>query len=263
MSKAVMTIHGFMTVKEDFGRLYDYLDCYDEVLAVEIPGHNGEAKLDEFTVEDTLQTVLSAYDTLREKHDEVDIVGFSMGGALTTWLCGQRDVHRAVLLAPANRYWNFLMPIEKIKFYGEHGLKPYLNKDSEESLAEKSYEIKKFFTDYYENVATSLKVFIGYDSKITPRVYNVFRKLIKLCNKMVEGSSPIQTPTLVLWGKLDELVPQKSVKYVLQHFVNAKNKVYEDIGHAMLYTNRDDMLIQDIMGFLTDGDFCEEVTRRE
>ena len=263
MSKAVMTIHGFLTVKEDFGRLYDYLDCYDEVLAVEIPGHNGDAKLDEFTVEDTLLTVLSTYDKLRAKHDQVDVVGFSMGGALATWLCGQRDVHRAVLLAPANKYWNFLMPIEKIKFYGEHGLKPYLVKNSGESLSEKTYEVKKVFTDYYENVATSLKVFLGYDSKITPRVYNVFRNLIKQCNKIVEGRSPISTPTLVLWGKLDELVPHKSVMYIMQHFSNATNKIYDDIGHAMLYTNHDDIIIKDVISYLTDGEHDVEVTHRD
>ena len=265
MSKAVMTIHGFMTVKEDFGRLYDYLDCYDEVLAVEIPGHNGDSTLEEFNVEDTLTTVLLCYDKLRKKHDQVDVVGFSMGGALATWLCGQRDVHRAVLLSPANKYLNFLMPIETVKFYNEHSLKPLLDKKSEQTLAEKQYEIKKIFTTYFENVVTSIKILVGNareERMLTPRVYNVFRKIIKLCNKMVEEHSPVQTPTLVLWGKLDELVPHKSVKYVLDHFVNAENKIYEDIGHAMLYTNHDDVLISDIMKYLSEGQFNTEITPR-
>ena len=253
MSKAVMTIHGFMTVKEDFGKLYDHLDCYDETLAVEIPGHNGSASFDEFTVEDTLYTVLSAYDKLREKHDQVDVVGFSMGGALATWLCGQRDVHRAVLLAPANKYLNFLMPIDSLKFYGEQGIKPLFDKENTNSLKEKRYGIKQVFTEYFENVKTSLNIVVSNfnnDRIITPRIYNVFRKLIKLCNKMVESHSPLQTETLVLWGQLDELVPHKSIKYVLQHFVKATNKVYQDIGHAMLYTNRDEIIIKDIMDFL-------------
>ena len=262
MTKAVMTIHGFLTVKEDFGRLYDYLECYDEVLAVEIPGHNGDAPIEEFTVEDTLITVLSAYDKLRKKHDQVDVVGFSMGGALATWLCAQRDVHRAVLLAPANKYLNFLMPVDTLKFYGEHGLKPLLDRDSDETLAERGFEVKKTITSYFENVATSLKIALGNERKITPRVYNVFRKLIKRCNKVIEERGPGQTEMLVLWGKLDELVPHKSIQYVLEKFVNATSKVYEDIGHAMLYTNHDNVLITDILTFLTDGEFCTEVPPR-
>ena len=261
MSKAVMTIHGFLTVKEDFGRLYDYLDCYDEVLAVEIPGHNGDASIDEFNVEDTFKTVLSAYDELRARHSEVDVVGFSMGGALATWLCAERDVHRAALLAPANKYLNFLAPLETIKFYGEKGLKPFLE-ETTESVVDKHGEVKKVFTSYFENVATSLKILFDYDTKITPRVYGVFRKIIKQCNAAVEEHSPIDTPTLVLWGKLDELVPRKSVKYVLEHFVNGQSKIYDDFGHAMLYTNHDDVLIKDIMEYLTEGNFCREVNPR-
>ena len=249
-----MTIHGFTTVKEDFGRLYDRLGCYDEVLAVEIPGHNGDANFDEFTVDDTFQTVLSAYDDLRSKHDEVDVVGFSMGGALTTWLCAQKDVHKAVLLSPANKYLNFLMPLETLKFYNEQGLKPLIKK-SNVSLAEKSYTVSRVFSDYFENVATSLKiVFSNFENNrvITPRVYSVFRKIIRGCNAMVEQHSPITTPTLVLWGKLDELVPHKSVKYVLKHFSKAQSNIYDDIGHAMLYTNHDEILIKDILDFLVD-----------
>ena len=247
-----MTIHGFMTVKEDFGKLYDRLDSYDEVLAVEIPGHNGEVDFDKFTVDATLQTVLAAYDTLRSKHDRVDVVGFSMGGALATWLCAQRDVTKAVLLAPANKYLNFLMPLETIKFYNERGIKPLLKK-SNESLMEKSYTVSKVFTEYFENVATSLKIVVGNlgnDRIITPRIYSVFRKLIKTCNTLVEQHSPVETPILVLWGKLDELVPHKAVQYVLDHFSNAQSNIYEDIGHAMLYTNHDELIIKDILGFL-------------
>lgn len=247
-----MTIHGFMTVKEDFGKLYDHLDCYDEVLAVEIPGHNGEPDFDKFTIDATLQTVLSAYDTLRARHDEVDVVGFSMGGALTTWICAQRDVHKAVLLAPANKYFNFLMPVETIKFYNESGIKPLLKK-SNASLMEKTYTVSKVFTEYFQNVVTSVKIVVGNlgsDRIITPHIYNVFRNLIKTCNKMVDQHSPVQTDMLVLWGKLDELVPQKSVNYVLEHFANAQSKIYEDIGHAMLYTNHDEIIIKDILGFL-------------
>ena len=266
MTKAVMTIHGFMTVKEDFGRLYDHLDCYNEVLAVEIPGHNGNSKLDEFTVDDTLQTVLSCYDKLREKYDQVDVVGFSMGGALTTWLCAHRDVHRAVVLAPANKYLNFLMPLETVKFYNQHGLKTLLDKKSEHTLAEKQFEIKQVFTNYFENVIASVKLLAGnvHEEKVlTPRVYNVFRKIIKQCNAMVEGMSPVQTPILVLWGKLDELVPHKSVQYVLDHFANSQFKIYDDLGHAMLYTNHDDILITDTMKFLTEGAFCQTISHRD
>ena len=262
MSKAVMTIHGFLTVVEDFGRLYDYLDCYDEVVKVEIPGHNGEADFDKFTVESTQETVLAVYDELRKKHDEVDVVGFSMGGALATWLCAERDVHKAVLIAPSNRYINPLMLYEATKFYGGVGLSAY--RDTEGTLSDKHAALKEAFQPYGENISTAGKLAFERTFKyLNTRTFGTFRKLMKLSNEKVEEQSPIKTPTLILWGKLDELVPYRSVKFLLKHFNNAECNVYHDVGHAMLYTNRDNFLIKDIMDFLTDGKFDREVPYRE
>ena len=262
MSKAVMTIHGFLTVVEDFGRLYDYLDSYDEVVKVEIPGHNGEVDFDKFTVESTQEAVLSAYDKLREKHDEVDVVGFSMGGALATWLCAERDVHKAVLIAPANKFINILMPLEAAMFYGGVRLDAFQEADG--NLKEKHDAVKAAFQPYGENISTANKIAAERTFKyLNPKTYGVFRKLMKLSTQAVEEKSPIQTPTLILWGKLDELVPYRSIKFVLKHFKNAECNVYHDIGHSMLYTNRDNLLIKDIMDFLTDGKFDKEVPYRE
>ena len=262
MSKALMTIHGFLTVVEDFGRLYDYLDCYDEVIKVEIPGHNGEVDFDKFTVESAQEAVLSAYDRLSEIHDEVDVVGFSMGGALTTWLCVERKVHKAVLVAPSNRYINVLMPLEAAKFYGGVGISAY--KDTDGGLVDKHEAFKAAFQPYGENISTSGKIAVERTLKyLNPHTYGVFRKLMRLANKAVVEKSPVTTPTFILWGKLDELVPYRSIKFVLKHFTNAECNIYPDIGHAMLYTNRDNLLIADMMNFLTDGKFDKQVPYRE
>ena len=246
-----MTIHGFLTVKEDFGRLYDHFDCYDEVLAVEIPGHNGKLDFSKFTVESTKQMVLAVYDTLRERHDQVDVVGFSMGGALATWLCAVRDVHRAVLIAPANKFINALMPYEVIKFYANLRRSAYRNADG--SAKQKRQAVKAALAPYKQNDKIARKIAKERTFKyMNFHTLGVFNKLVKLSNKAIERSTPVQTPALVLWGKLDELVPYSAIKCVLKHFPNAKSIVYPDVGHAMLYTNRDEVIIKDIMTFLND-----------
>ena len=58
MSKAVMTIHGFLTDTKDFGRLYDYLGFYDEVVPYKVPGHNDGEPFDKFNKEDTVAGIL-------------------------------------------------------------------------------------------------------------------------------------------------------------------------------------------------------------
>lgn len=251
MTKAVMTIHGFLTNAKDFGRLYDHLDFYDEIKAVEAPGHGGEKPdFSQFVVDGTFKTVLKAYDELRAKHDQVDVVGYSMGGALTTWLCSVRDVHRAVLIAPANKYVNWRMPFDASLFYTTFMLNTYRNQSGK--ISEKLDATNEAYAPYKENIATSAKLLfdraiVGFNAY----TYSVFRKLIKKCNTVVETMSPLPTPALVMWGKLDELVPYNSIKFVVKHFANIKEIVYPDISHAMLYTNRDTVLIREIVDFLS------------
>lgn len=262
MSKAVMTIHGFLTVTEDFGRLYDYLDCYDEVKAVEIPGHNGDKPdFSQFTADATFAAVRDAYDELKSRHDSVDVVGFSMGGALASWLCSVREVNRAVFISPANKYLNATMPLAAGKFASDLSKKVFRETDGK--LKDKLNATNAAFAPYFENLRATGKVAKERTLRyMNPRTYSVFAKIIKSVNTVIETVSPLKTPTLILYGKLDELVPHKAVKYLTKHFTDAQVKIYPDVGHAMLYTNLDDVIIRDAVEFLTEGEVCPEVPKR-
>ncbi len=262
MSKAILTVHGYLTDKHDFGRLYDFLDCYDEVYAVEIPGHNGKVDMRKFTVSSTFSVLLNAYDRLKALYDSVDAVGFSMGGALTTWLCAVRSVRRAVVFAPANKYFNFKMPLNAVEFYGGKSIEAYRSTDG--SIGKKAAAVGSALAPYGENINITGKVARSRTLKyFTPRNGLVFRNIIKQCNTMIEAMSPIKTPLLALWGKLDELVPQKSVEYISKHFSDSRVKIYPDVGHAMLYSNLDHLFIKEAMDFLTDGHFDKQICPRE
>ena len=262
MKKAAMTIHGFLTVKEDFGRLYDYLDFYDEVKAVELPGHNGlSPDFKQFTAEATFKVVLDTYDELAKSYDCIDVMGFSMGGAIATWLASVRKVNRLALVSPANKYINASLPIAFGKFFGELGIKAFRETDGK--LKDKFDATGKAWSPYIENVHTANKIAKERTFRyMTPRTFSVFRKIIKDCNAVVESTSPNDTPAFILWGKLDELVPERTVKYLTQYFLQTQVKIYPDVGHSMLYTNLDDVIIHDIVEFLTDGERLVEVPKR-
>ena len=262
MKKAVMTIHGFLTVTEDFGRLYDYLDSYDEVKAVEIPGHNGEKPdFSAFTPEATFAAVLDAYDELKSRNDSVDVVGFSMGGALATWLASVRPVNRLALISPANKYLNAALPFSAGKFASD--LSKTVFHATEGKLKDKLDATNKAFAPYVENLRATGKVAKERTLRyMNPRTYSAFSKIVKSSNVVLETVSPNNTPTLILWGKLDELVPYKSVKYLTGHFPKAQVKIYPDVGHAMLYTNLDDVIIRDVVEFLTEGKVSPDVPKR-
>lgn len=263
MSRAVMTIHGFLTKTTDFGRLYDYLDFYDEVVAVELPGHNCEPPdFSLFNVEDTFKAVLDVYDSLRAKHDTVDAVGFSMGGALAAWLAAERDVGRAALVSPANKFINVAFPFSVGKFVNETWIDTFCK--TKGGLGKRFSASHKVFTPYVQNMKSAMKIAKERTFKYMSRkTFSVFSKVVKQCNAEIEKSAPIDTPIFIMWGKLDELVPQRSLKYLTKHFPLAQVKIYPDVGHAVLSTNRDDELIADIVEFLTDGARKVTVPKRQ
>ena len=262
MSRAVMTIHGFLTDTKDFGRLYEYLDFYDEVVACEVPGHNGKVDFSKFTVESTLVEVTSCFDRLKKQYDEVDVVGFSMGGALASYLAATRDVRKCVLMAPANKYLNPRFVVDAIKYYANFQHKTYRSTDGR--FHQKVTAIKDEMKPYRRNMAACLKLeFDRILPNLNMHTYSVFKRLIDKINKTLNVSSNVTIPTLIIRGDLDELVPKASVDYVLQHFNNCKTEFFEDIGHGLLFTNRDNLIIPKIVEFLSDGELIPEVPFRE
>ena len=262
MPRAVMTIHGFLTATTDFGRLYDYLTFYDKVLPCEIPGHNGKVDFSLFTVESTVETVNACYDSLASAYDEVDVIGFSMGGALASYLAATKNPHKCVLMAPANKYLNPRFMFDAMKYYVALQRKTY--KSAQGKVRDKVSAVRESMQPYQRNISACLK--LEFD-KILPNLnrhtYTVFNKLIKLINKTLDESAAVETPTLILRGDLDELVPRGSVDYIKEHFTNCAEEQFEDIGHGMLYTNRDNVIIPAIVRFLSDGEIVPEVPVRE
>jgi len=261
MSKAIMTIHGFLTDTKDFGRLYDYLDFYDEVVPCEVPGHNGEVDFSKFTVDSTITEITSCYDNLREKHEEVDVIGFSMGGALASYLCALRDVHKCVLLAPANKYLNPRFIFDAMKYYIGFQHKTY--KTSEGKFRERMTAVREGMQPYRRNISACMKLeFDRILPNLNRHTYTVFSKLMTMVNKTIDNSENIITPSLIVRGDLDELVPRSSVEYLMKHFTDCKYDQLEDIGHGLLYTNRDNVLIQKIVEFLSNGEILPDVPFR-
>lgn len=262
MSRAVMTIHGFLTDTKDFGKLYEYLDFYDEVVACEIPGHNGKVDFSKFTVDSTLVAVTGCFDRLKKKYDEVDVIGFSMGGALASYLAVTRDVRKCILMAPANKYLNPRFIFDAMKYYIEFQRETY--KNSEGKMHQRVKAVQQSMKPYQRNMSACLKLeFDRILPNLNMHTYRVFRKLIETINKTVDHSPKAKMPALIMRGDLDELVPKSAVEYLLPHFENCQSYCMKDIGHGMLFTNRDNALIVKIVEFLSDGEIVPDVPFRE
>lgn len=84
--------------KRKLSSYYDYIACYD------LPGH-GENKM-KFTTSNVESFIVDVYDKISRHYDEIDVLGYSMGGVIACYLQSVRRVSKLILLAPAYRYLN-------------------------------------------------------------------------------------------------------------------------------------------------------------
>lgn len=244
--RAVMLIHGFATDKDDFIPLLDIVNnIYDYVWNENLPGHAQNESFKNFTVESTFKFILDEYDMLKKKYKSVDCIGFSMGGALATYLQSVRKIDNLVLLAPANKYFNLKLVLNRayVRYLD------LLNKRKMDSTYEMTI-LDKRLDSIKADDKTSFKMAVH---TLLPNytILNMltFSRIVKKCNKDLTKITP---PTLIIWGNLDQLVPEDSVRYDYSICTNKKKKFFlvPDLSHLMLRSNEIDCILNEIENFL-------------
>lgn len=244
-NKAILLIHGFLSDVNDFASIKDILkDYYDEVIIPNLPGHGEDMGVHPFEAEKTINMVIDAFDDLNKKYKTIDVMGYSMGGALATYLSNNRKFNKLILLAPANKYFNFKYPVSLLKIH--YSLKKHIKHDEDNQI----------YLDKMERISIdnkySIKVLKDYIAlfEILPSYYWNFRRIIKTVNQKV---NKIPNPCLIVWGEIDQLVPQSSINFVSNLCTNniVKIKMFDDMSHLMLLSPANaDTVITEIIEFI-------------
>lgn len=241
MSRICVFIHGYLTNFRDFTTLPSKLiGHYDRIIILSLPGHQ-EGQLRKFKKADVFTYLHDEFDTLFvDPNNKVDVVGFSLGGALTWYLSHHYKFNKIVLLSPAIFYLNPQLVVDERKFF--NSLK---NLDEEQQKEEK----RKF--------KERRKTALNFAKKNTLTKFNLQNayQFVRIINEVKKYKDDINIPMLIVRGNLDELVSMKSVDFCLKHNINpnVKKMLIKDIGHMMLRTDRGEEIIEKITNFLEDN----------
>lgn len=251
MSRAILLLHGFLSEMNDFDSINDeLLKRYDRVYRPILPGH-GDADVcdyNKFNREDTFKVLLEAFDELAAEYDTIDVMGFSMGGALATYLSSVRIFNKLILVSPANHYFNPKSLITstvyatKIFFALE---KSIIKKDEAEKEA--YYDMLGYFNgDRKASLGFTIRKYI---KTYIWKAYKEFADIVRNCNKDLKE---IKNETLILWGKLDQLVPEKSIQELYKMCTNEKSKlvIFDEYTHLMLLSTNPQKIIDEILQFI-------------
>ncbi len=116
-TRACLLVHGWIGSRVDFNDLGAALQKEGfTVRLMLLPGHaTTPRELEQVGADEMLKAVRDEFRALRADHDRVDVIGFSMGGALATLLASEEPVDRLVLVAPFYEItyrWYYILPAE-------------------------------------------------------------------------------------------------------------------------------------------------------
>lgn len=251
MTKALIAVHGFMTDPTDFGKLNESVQkLYDCVEFYEAPGHGSDiANKKGFTRRNVINKLFRLYDKLAKQYDTIDVIGFSMGGALSTLLVANRDVNKVVLLSPSNKYINAYLGYDIYRYTRVIYRDVY--RQCQGGRIAKAKQTKRYINWLLVDVLDSFKLGYKIVLKSSPQYLNQFMGLMRACNRHIKGRK-FDIPALIVRGDMDQLVPMASVNYVARHFSNARLHTVSGMGHLILPSSHGEALIKLITDFLAE-----------
>lgn len=250
MKKAVLLLHGWLSDVNDFDNLIPKLNTmYDHIEKVTYSGH-GDDDPNNFNDEETFSNLENIFRNLQLQYEIIDVIGFSMGGALAVYLSQHFAFNKLVLLAPANKYLNFKFTLSRLKHFFRT---VYLY---QKAVIAKDDEAKEQYRTSLENVFEDDKFSLSfakekYLHRYFRNSFKIFRRVIKRVNAC---TTSIKNPLFIAWGNFDQLVPETSPKELYDICTNENKKfvVYEEMSHTLILAKNSDKLVNDIIDFLKD-----------
>ncbi|MBN1866733.1 alpha/beta fold hydrolase [Candidatus Sumerlaeota bacterium] len=192
---ACLLVHGFLAARTDFADLGERL-CRRgfTVRMLRLPGH-GTTPVDFAYQPDgaLFRAVQEEFRALHRDFDRVDVVGFSMGGALSTLLASREPVDRLVLVAPFYRvtykWYYVLRPETWNTLLGR--LAPYMIRPTAfVKLNDRSNFGKFFFYGIVPSRGTRQLVRLGREARLPETLERVACPVLLVHSEGDEASSP-------------------------------------------------------------------------
>ncbi|MBP1971447.1 esterase/lipase [Virgibacillus natechei] len=222
-----LIIHGFTGGPYEVDPLADYLkkntDWHIEVPT--LPGHGRNLDLKDVSYKKWIRAAEDSLKKLKSKYDKINIIGFSMGGMIASYLASKYKVENLVLLAPSGKFLSIRQLSLDIASVAADGMRGNLKKN-------------KLYVHYKKKMGT-----IPFKANIE------FIKLIKFTRKYLKK---VTSPVLIAQGQQDGMVPYKTAYYLDKELKSKQKEVvfFERSRHLICLGDDKDLLNKMVYEFL-------------
>lgn len=222
-----LIIHGYTGGPHEVSPLAEYLEEQTnwDIVVPTLPGHGKNLKLENASSRKWLKTAEISLKQLKDKHERIYLIGFSMGGMIAAYLAAKYKVDKLVLLATAGKFLSFKQMVTDIGELVVDGFKGELRKN---------------------NTYLRYKRKVG---KVPFRANIEFLKLVRYTRGYLKN---IKSPVLIAQGQQDDVVPVKSASYLDKEITSTKKEVvlFEKSDHQICLGSDKDILNSMIYDFL-------------
>ncbi len=232
----LILIHGIGHSIEAWENNVEFLSHNHRVFAVDLPGFGRSDKPDHpYSFQYFAQFIIDFMDVL--DIEQASLVGNSMGGGISQYVTFQAPnrVAKSVLVNSAgfSRNLTILFRISSIPVLGE-----LLNRPSKKGTRRVLKECV-----YDPSLITEEMVALGYEIVSQPGATRAFLTTLRSGVKFAglrkevlqtfsDNYPSIQSPTLVIWGRQDRILPVSGAKVAEQGIPNATVKIFDPCGHV-------------------------------
>lgn len=224
-----LVIHGYTGGPYEVEPLTTYLKEQTnwEIVVPTLPGHGKMLTLKGTTHDKWIKTAENALQELKDKYDQVYLIGFSMGGMIAAYLAGKFKIDKLVLLATAGKFISLRQLTLDVGEVIIDGLKG--------SLGDNQY-----YTRYRRKFG-----------KIPFKANMEFLKLIKYTKGYLKH---IESPVFIAQGCQDSIVPPKAASYLDKQITTSERKeivLFERSDHLICLGEDKDILNTMVHSFLS------------
>ncbi|MCR6107926.1 alpha/beta fold hydrolase [Salipaludibacillus agaradhaerens] len=221
-----LIVHGFVGAPDETAEIEHHLkDKNWLVYCPELPGHDGTKEgLKSVTYKHWLYKAEVAMKELLNRCDKVYVIGFSMGGVIASYLASKYPVERLVLISSAIYYLNIKQLMQDMRGWLIESIRGDLDDD-----------------DVYQ----------FYKAKIQRLPMTATFEFAKMVKRLRPHVDEITAPTLVIQGKNDGLVPEKSAEYIYEHIQSKEKELFyfPEAKHYIWFGDEKDELLEMIDDF--------------